>query len=236
MIDRPKPSLGALLDAAFAAGLVDVHTHLPARVESYDAATQKCSVQVELRQARFEPDGSRVPEVLSPILDVPVLFSSGGGFRTTYPLQRGDKVWLEICEASLELWKTRGGDVDPGDDRRMDLSDAVAVTGLRDFAHPLKSAPTDRMSVGHDTGASIEITSSEVRVGGNTGVHPTYKADAFQSALMTLLSAISAAIGGSGTPAGAAAAQAALELPGTGAFAVFEQAITAAQTAIAKVK
>ncbi len=236
MLDQQAPSLGAVIAAAIDARLVNVHTHLPAHIESYDAVRQRCSVQVETRQGRFLEDGSRVADVIAVISDVPVLFSSGGGFRTTYPLQRGDQVWLEISEASLALWKPRGGDVDPADDRRMHLSDAVAVTGLRDGAHPLANCPTDRMSLGHDTGATVEITPTEVRVGGNTGTQPTYKAPSFQSAMVTLLAAISAAIGSSGTPAGAAAAQTALDLPVTGPFAVFLSAASAAQTVVAKVK
>ena len=210
--------------------MVDVHTHLPARVETFDAAKQSCSVQVETRQARYEEDGSRVPERLPVINDVPVIFSGAGGYRTTYPLQRGDKVWLEVGECALNLWKARGGDVDPADDRRMDLSDAVAVIGLRDFAHPWASCPTDRMTVGADTGAQIHITQIKINVGGDSA-QPTYRAPPFQTALSTLLTAIGTAIGSSGTPAGAAAAAATL----TGAITTFLTAASAAQTQIAQV-
>ncbi len=236
MLDQDAPSLGAVLAAAIDVRLLGVHTHLPARVESYNATTQRASVQIELRSARFEEDGSRTPVRYPVIPDVPVKFEGSGGYRTTYPVQRGDQVWLEFCEASLALWKSRGGDIDPVDDRRMRLSDALAVTGLRDGSRPLKNCPTDRMSLGHDEGATVEITPTEVRVGGNAGCVPTYKAPPFQQALVLLLGAIANAIGGSGTPAGATAAAAALALPVTGPIAVFEQAITAAQTAIAKVK
>lgn len=235
MLDQDTPSLGAVIAAAIDARLLGIHTHLPARVESYDAATQRCSVQVELRQAKFEPDGSRTPLRLPVISNVPIKFEGSGGFRTTYPVQRGDQVWLEICEASLERWKPRGGDIDPADDRRMDLSDALAVTGLRDGSRPLANCPTDRMSLGADAGATIEISQSEVRVGGNTGTQPTYRAPPLQSALATLLAAIASAISGCGTPAGAAAAAAALTLPVTGPIAVFLAAATAAQTTVAKV-
>lgn len=167
MLDQQAPSLGAVIAAAIDARLVNVHTHLPARIESYNAATQRCSVQIELRQGRFLEDGSRVADRIPVISDVLVKFEGGGGYRTTYPLQRGDQVWLEFSEASLALWKPRGGDIDPADDRRMQLSDALAVTGLRDGSRPLANCPTDRMSLGHDAGATVEITQSQVRVGGN---------------------------------------------------------------------
>jgi Phage protein Gp138 N-terminal domain len=205
MLDQQAPSLGAVIAAAIDARLVNVHTHLPARIESYDAVRQRCSVQVELRQAKFEEDGARTPLKIPLLTDVPVLFGGGGDFRTTYPLRRGDQVWLEICEASLALWKPRGGDVDPADDRRMKLSDAVAVTGLRDGTRALKNCPTDRMSMGHDTGATVEITQTEVRVGGNTGTDAIVVQAALTGA-QGFMAALSAAITAqSGNPPGAAA-------------------------------
>jgi hypothetical protein len=229
-IDQEIPSLGAVIAAAFEARLVDVHTHLPGRIESYDAATQRASVQVELRQARYEPDGARVADRQPVIPDVPVLMSGAGEFRTTYPLQRGDQVWLEFSEGALTLWKPRGGDVDPVDDRRMDLSDAVAVVGLRSANNALKNCPTDRMSIGHDTGATVEITPTEVRVGGNTGTEPTYRATSAQSALSTFLTALNTFAGTCTTvPPGTASALA------TAATALLA-ALTASQTTVAKVK
>lgn len=230
MPNQQTLSLGALIAAAIDARLVDVHTHLPATIETYDAATQSCSVQVELRAAFFDELGDRVPARLPVINNVPVAFARGGGFRTTYPLKRGDRVWLEFCEASLDRWKPRGGDTDPGVDRRFNLSDAVAVTGVADFGHPLASAPTDRMSIGSDTGASIEITDDEVRVGGNSGLERTWKADTFLSTFDTLIAAIATAVGG--IPTGGAAAGSAI----TGALNTFDTAIVSAKTSIAKVK
>mgnify|MGYP001598570249 CR=1 FL=1 len=230
MLDQQAPSLGAVIAAAIDARLVNVHTHLPARIESYDAAQQRCSVQVELRQGFFGETGERTGLKLPVIPDVPVKFEGGGGFRSTYPLQRGDQVWLEISEASLALWKPRGGDVDPIDDRRMHLSDAIAVTGLRDGTRPLKNCPTDRMSLGHDEGATVEITQTAVRIGGNTGTEPTYKATSAQTALSTFLAALNTFAGTCTTaPPGTAAALA------TASTALLA-ALTAAQTVIAQVK
>jgi hypothetical protein len=204
-IDQEIPSLGAVIAAAIEARLVDVHTHLPGRIESYDAATQRASVQVELRQARYEPDGTRVADRQPVIPDVPVLMSGAGEFRTTYPLQRGDQVWLEISEGALTLWKPRGGDVDPVDDRRMDLSDAVAVVGLRSANNALKNCPTDRMSIGHDTGATVEITESEVRVGGNDASGAVVVQSALTGAQGFMVALAAAITAQSGNPPGAAA-------------------------------
>lgn len=203
MLNQQSPSLGAVIAEAIEARLVDVHTHLPGRVESYDAVTQRCSVQIDLRQARLIEDGSRVADRLPVVNNVPVAFGRGGGFRTTYPLKRGDGVWLSICEGSLDLWKPRGGDIDPVDDRRFHLSDAIAIVGIADFGHALKNAPTDRMSIGSDTGATIEITEDEARVGGNgaTGsAHAIVVQSALTDFMTALTNAVTAAVGPAKVP------------------------------------
>ena len=63
-----------------------------------------------------------------------------------------------------------GGLVDPEDDRRFDLSDGIFIPGLRDFGHPLKSAPLDRLTLGHDDGVQIHIDKDAIRVGSNLPV------------------------------------------------------------------
>lgn len=236
MLDQDAPSLGAVIAASIDVRLLGIHTHLPARVESFDANTQRASVQIELRAGRFDEDGSRTPVRYPVIPDVPVKFEGSGGYRTTYPVQRGDQVWLEICEASLALWKPRGGDVDPADDRRMRLSDALAVTGLRDGSRPLKNCPTDRMSVGHDEGATVEITPTAVLVGGNGGTQPTHMGTSYNSATSTFITALNVYL---------AAIVAALPPPPVlagptatynAATATFLAAATASLTVIAQVK
>ena len=54
----------------------------------------------------------------------------GGGMLTTWPLRPGDGVLLVFAQRSLEGWLS-GNDAAPDDPRRFDLSDCVAVPGLR---------------------------------------------------------------------------------------------------------
>jgi hypothetical protein len=103
-------------------------------VESYDATTQKASVQPLIKRGYYdEKGGVRQAESLPIITGVPVLFPGGGGCRITWPIAVGDTVLLVFSEASLDKWVVTGGEVDPRDDRRHSLSDAVAIPGLRPF-------------------------------------------------------------------------------------------------------
>lgn len=165
MTTRTTPTLGAVLLAATEARLDDLWVALPARVETYDAATQRCSAQPVVRQAFQDESGDRQTQRLPVVTDVPVAWPGGGGFRLTFPLTPGDYVLLLCTSCSLDRWLVGGGaDVDPQDDRRSTLSDAVAIPAVRDFGHPW--APSDNASLGRDGGPTIEITPTEIRAGG----------------------------------------------------------------------
>lgn len=142
MSDVRTPTLAEALQRAFDARLLDVHTAIPAVVEEYDAAKRLCSAQPLIMRGFLDERGDRKAELLPVVENVPVEFSGG---RVVYPIARGDIVLLIFAESSID----RGWDVahDPKDDRRHSLSDAFAI--------PLRTQ-----------GPVIEITATEIRVGG----------------------------------------------------------------------
>jgi len=169
--DRPRsntPSFPAALRGAVNARLLDVHTAMPARVESYDAEQQRVSVKPLIKRGYLDEAGDRQTEEIPVINDVPVVFPGAGGFRVTFPVARGDVVLIVFAETSLDRWLVRGSVIDPGDDRRHDLNDAIAIPGLRPFSDPLASAPTDKLSIGADEGAVINIATDDIEARAGT--------------------------------------------------------------------
>ena len=180
-----SPTLGETLNRGAARQISRIRVALPARVETYDAATQQVSVQPLIQDGYTDEAGERQADRLPVIPHVPVVFPGAGGFRVTFPIAVGDTVLLVFSSSSLDQWLALGGEVDPKDDRRHDLSDAIAIPGLRDFAHALTSAPTSTMSIGKDGGPTIEI-GADIQAGGSSAL-------AVASDLSTLKSAISGA-------------------------------------------
>ncbi len=125
------PSLEHVIRGAMDRWATELHTAIPAVVKSYDAETQTISAQPLIRVGVTGADGERDVERLPIISDVPVMFLGAGVFRITFPIAAGDTVLLIFSEASLDKWLSTGGDVDPLDDRRFHLSDAIAIPGLR---------------------------------------------------------------------------------------------------------
>jgi hypothetical protein len=148
-------TLPELIKQAVENRVSQVHTSIPGRVESYDASKRKASIK-PLVKRRYR-DG-RVDD-MPVVVNVPVVFPEGGGARITFPVSRGDTGLLVFAERSIDVWLSRGGDVDPNDFRKHDISDGVFIPGL----HPFNSAPSaDASSVVIEFGgAKIKIQPDE---------------------------------------------------------------------------
>lgn len=143
--------------------LADVHTAMPARVQSYDAATQTATLVPLVRHAVLLGDGSVEREELPVLPAVPVLWPRFGGHFIAGALAAGDVVLVVFCESDTGPWRAGSGDVsNPADLRRHSLSHGVAIPGLAHRAGALQHAPaasgTDRLVIGDDVDSGTRIT------------------------------------------------------------------------------
>lgn len=127
--EAKSEELSELLRRAVKHGLSNIHTALPAQIESYDHTEQRASVKPLIKKSYR--DGK--VESLPVIERVPVIFPRGTDFSMTWPLQQGDTVLLVFSERSMEKWLAKGGEQEPGDTRQFSLTDAIAIPGLQPF-------------------------------------------------------------------------------------------------------
>lgn len=184
-----EPSLTELLRQAMDKRLVDVHVSMPARVESYDKATQTCSAKPLIRRSYYTEDDERVAESLPIVNDVPVVFYGSGAYSSTVPVSPGDTVLLVFSEGSLDRWLDKDDEVDPEDDRMHSLSDAIAIPGLRSRAGAIEPQPPD------DAWVFTVPLGSQLRLGGELASERVIRGDAFRTAFDILMNAIGTATG-----------------------------------------
>lgn len=156
------PDLRDVLAAFLGGERNDINVAMPGRVESYDAATQRASVQPLIQAARVDEDGDRISETLPVVHEVPVVFPGCGAYSITFPIAKGDGVLLVFSQGALDRWLDRGGIVDPEDDRRHSINDAIAIPGLR--AAPVGGAGMD--------GTAMVLQAERVDLG-ESGTNPT---------------------------------------------------------------
>lgn len=154
-----SPDLGTMIGQAIDSRLVDVHTSMPGRVESYDRVTQTASIRPQLKRVLRRRDGTRVAEELPVIPSVPVRFPRVAGFFIHFPIAVGDFGTLVFAEYDIGRWRTIGDVVDPGDTRRHGLSGAEFVPGVfpRGSAIPDSDLSADQMRMGAAGAYVIEI-------------------------------------------------------------------------------
>lgn len=153
-----SPTLSEVIRLAIDTRLVDVHTSMPGRIESYDAATQKADVQPLLKREQQAIDGDLI-ETLPIIPSVPVAFPRFGDHRITFPVAKGDFCVLMFSEASIDAVQASqsGQPVDPGTYERHNLSDAIAHVGWAPDSAALAPTDADDITIGKDGGAAIHI-------------------------------------------------------------------------------
>jgi hypothetical protein len=168
MSDTQIPELETVIAGALAAHMKNVDVAMPARVESYDPATQSCSVQFLQPRGVKDETGARQAERKPVATGVPVVFPGSGGYSITWPISKGDTVLIIVASESIDRWLALGGEVDPVDDRRHHLTDAIAIPGLRDFAHAITPAPSSTAMV---------ISANDLRLGDASAVVLALKSD-----------------------------------------------------------
>ena len=136
-----KMSDEAQLIQQFVRGEIDdnnrtLYTSFPATILEYDG--QFCKVQpiVDIRYA----DGDKV--TLPAIKGVPVIFPSGGGGIMTFPIKKGDSVWVSCSMVAIDEFLSQySTNVSPSTMRNHSLDDAVAYPTIPTKDTLLKADP-----------------------------------------------------------------------------------------------
>lgn len=122
-------SFSQILKQAIQYNLLGIHTALPGQIESYDYSQQKADVKPLIKRNYKDGEVTALPVITS----VPVIWPRAGNASLTFPLNKGDGVLLVFSERSMDTWLSIGSDAVPGDPRKFDLSDAIAIPGLYPF-------------------------------------------------------------------------------------------------------
>lgn len=152
-------TLGELLLQAINAGLFDVHTCLPAKIKTYDEATQKAEI-IPLLKIKYKHKDT--PTDLAIISNVPVQWPSAdsGAAYIHLPLKVGDFGIVIFAERSLDTWLSGEGDsVSPDDPRHHHLSDAIFIPGVLPFKKALSISNPANMILKNNN-MTIEIDPS----------------------------------------------------------------------------
>ncbi len=155
-------TLPELIRRAVRAELAEgVRSHIPVRVERYDATKGQVDVLPLIKDFHRDETGALVVAGVPVITNIPVAFFAAGGFAITVKIVAGQTLGrLSFVDRSMDAWLSGDGQVvDPELYVRNSLADAWFEPGLQPFGAPLAYVPTDRLKIGQDdaSGGIIEI-------------------------------------------------------------------------------
>lgn len=198
------PDLATVIREAIAARLAEVHTSIPAVVESYSPgppATVKVSIGLQFH--RRGDEGERIAYTPPQLAAVPVLYPGAGGYSLTWPLAQGDEVLLVFGERSLSEWLANGGaNKTPRHARRHSLSDPVAIPGLRSRPGKLdgEALDGDALVLRAPAGKTVKLGSASASKGVNREGDPVDAGADLATFALQVVTALGALSTGTGVP------------------------------------
>ena len=145
---------------------LNIHTALPGSIIAYNAETRRADVNIAIRTVSTSGEVSD----RAPILNVPVVFPSGGGYSMTFPLVAGDAVLLVFSERSLETWKQLHDVSTPTLIHILNQQDAMAIAGFGPLS--ITPASTGAVLQSNDGSEYIALSSDgvQIRHSGNVNI------------------------------------------------------------------
>jgi len=157
-----KPTLQEVIKAAFDHEISNIHTALPGHIIKYDPKLQKAEVMPNIQKKYYNGKVIDMPI----ITNVPIVFPRSSEAFIKFPLKKDDGVLLIFSERALERWLSVGGIVQPGANRKFDISDCIAIPGLYSFANPIPD-DSDNLVIKYKKGTFVINNDNKIAFGNN---------------------------------------------------------------------
>lgn len=132
--------------------LVSLWTAIPGIVQSVNFTSMTCVVQPSIQEIVTTQKGVQQPITLPLLLDVPLVFPSGGGFSVTFPIAVDDEVLVLFSARCIDAWWQNGGIQQAAESRMHDLSDAFAIPGPKSLPNVIGSISSTKLQIRNDAG------------------------------------------------------------------------------------
>lgn len=132
--------------------LISLWTAIPGIIQSVKIDAMTCVVQPSVQEIVVNQSGIAKPINLPLLLDVPIVFPSGGGFSVTFPLAVNDEVLVLFSARCIDAWWETGGIQQAAESRMHDLSDAFAIPGPKSLPNTIGSISSSKLQIRNDAG------------------------------------------------------------------------------------
>lgn len=178
-------------------------------IRSFDAEKQTAQISINYKRVITRP--SRGVGILSgnvyidyPVLvNCPVVFLFGGQGNLTFPIAAGDTCLVLFADRDIDAWFSSGQDSAPNSDRMHDLSDGIALVGIRSALNAmadylengvqLRHVDARLVLLGEESTPTATLMTADSKVAAEDKVRIEAGVNNLKTALDSLCSALTAA-------------------------------------------
>ncbi len=133
-------------------------------IESFDSSDQTASIQLSIKSIEsISPDGTRTLKDRALLEKCPCVVLSGGDSYLTFPIKKGDSCIVLFNDRQIDNWFTSGDGSAPDVVlRKHDLSDGLAIVGIRNLLNKIPDYLEDGARLRFDESSKIEITENKI--------------------------------------------------------------------------
>lgn len=157
--DVPAPDLSEVFDAAKHDLRMTLNAVNIGRIESFNPATQTASVRIAISSVKeVLPDGTRIIQEFPILMECPCVTMFGGGSFVNLPIQKGDSCLVFFNDRQIDGWMSTGQVQPPATARSHDISDAIALVGIRNYQESIARFLADGIRISFAANSEIDLT------------------------------------------------------------------------------
>lgn len=124
-------------------------------IQSFNPANQRANIQISYKQVKdVLEDGTKIYQEYPVLKDCPVMVLFGGVDILSLPIQAGDNCLVLFNDSDMDQWAQNGNGGSPTTSRMHDLSDAIAIVGIRPLSNVITNYLANGIRLSHNLGNS----------------------------------------------------------------------------------
>lgn len=142
-------------------------------IRAFDPNTQLANVEIAYKQVvAIEEDGTKTLQEYPLLMECPVIVLFGGVDILTLPIQVGDSCLVLFNDRDIDQWLVSGNGSTPQTARLHDLSDGIAIVGIRPLTNSIGNYLANGIRLSHGGGDSqMDLTDALITTIAASFVH-----------------------------------------------------------------
>lgn len=153
------PDLPAVLRSLLREAHTSINCVQIGTIQSFNAANQTATIKIAMKLVeKLDADGSKVLRDYPLLLECPVFILHGAGDAITFPIAAGDSCIILFNDRQIDQWLNFGEGLPPEVGRTHNISDGIALVGLKPYTASIAGYFTGGVRINHAGSAKIELS------------------------------------------------------------------------------